>query len=109
MSRLNRPQAVVRPHLSRRHCLRAIAAAVALPALQSLCAAKASALVNAGDALPLATTVTGAPLRSLFLFFPNGAIPKAWWPEAEGADYPLSRTLQPLEACRSNVQVLGGL
>ena len=48
-------------------------------------------------------------LRSAFIFFPNGAIPSAWWPKEEGADFALSRTLQPLEPIRHRIQVLGGL
>jgi hypothetical protein len=54
-------------------------------------------------------TKTGAPLRSAFVFFPNGAIPSAWWPKKEGADFPLSRTLQPLESLRKSVQIMAGL
>jgi hypothetical protein len=57
----------------------------------------------------MAATETGAPLRAAFMFFPNGAIPSAWWPESPGTDFPLSRTLQPLESSRNLVQILGGL
>jgi hypothetical protein len=48
-------------------------------------------------------------LRAAFVFFPNGAIPSAWWPKGEGTNYSLSRTLAPLESNKSLVQVLGGL
>jgi hypothetical protein len=48
-------------------------------------------------------------LRAAFLFFPNGAIPAAWWPKGEGKDFEFSRTLKPLEAHRQHLQVLGGL
>lgn len=58
----------------------------------------------------LATTPTGAPLRTAFVFFPNGAIPSRWWPVGTGgADFALSSTLQPLAAMRRHIQVLGGL
>jgi hypothetical protein len=63
----------------------------------------------ASSARPLAVTATGAPLRAAFLYFPNGAIPSAWWPQKQGADFELSKTLQPLEASRRVFQILGGL
>jgi hypothetical protein len=56
-----------------------------------------------------ATTATGAPLRTAFVYFPNGAIPAAWWPTGDGADFKWGRTLAPLESNRQFVQVLGGL
>jgi hypothetical protein len=56
-----------------------------------------------------ATTATGAPLRSAFLYFPNGAIPSAWWPSGTGADFALNRTMEPLAKVKEHIQVLGGL
>lgn len=90
----------------RRHFLRGVGAAVALPAFESLGATK---LWAAESAAQLATTASGAPLRTAFVFFPNGAIPDAWWPQAEGPQFEGSRTLQPLEPFKNFVQVLGGL
>jgi len=52
----------------------------------------------AADALSgnvLATTTTGAPLRTAFVYFRTGDS-AAWWPQTVGKDFPLSRTLQPL-------------
>src|SRR5262249_18037849 len=94
--------------LDRRHFLRGLGACVALPFMESL--GRTSLLAAEpvpGGALP--ASATGAPLRAAFLFFPNGAIPSAWWPTGEGTDFPLSRPLQPLEKPRQFVQVLGGL
>ena len=91
---------------SRRHFLRGLGACVALPAFASLLPTK---LLVAATEDHLATTATGTPLRTAFIYFPNGAIPAAWWPAAEGADFPLSRTLQPLASNRKLVQVIGGL
>jgi hypothetical protein len=94
--------------MSRRNFLRGLGACVALPTFGSLLSSKAMAAA-AVDA-QLATTATGAPLRTAFVFFPNGAIPSRWWPAAgSGADFALSPTLAPLEAVRRHVQVLGGL
>jgi hypothetical protein len=93
--------------LSRRHFLRGLGACVALPVFESLLPAKLLAATASEDSL--ATTATGAPLRTAFVYFPNGAIPAAWWPANEGADFQLSRTLQPLASNRKLVQVIGGL
>ena len=90
---------------NRRNFLRSLGACVALPAFESLGALKALA----APVSKLATTASGAPLRTAFLFFPNGAIPAAWWPKGEGKDFEISRTLKPLEPVRQYMQVLGGL
>ncbi len=101
---------------SRRRFLRGLGVCMSLPAFESLrstgllAGEAASAGVTAGiPAGNLAATATGAPLRTAFIFFPNGAIPSAWWPKEEGASFDLSRTLQPLEPSRNSIQVLGGM
>lgn len=96
-------------HLSfnRRTFLRGLGASLALPAFESL--RPATALAAAPGASPLATTATGAPLRMAFVYFPNGAIQPNWWPQGEGADFKFARTMQPLEALRHEIQVMGGL
>lgn len=91
---------------NRRQFLRGLGASIALPAFASLSPGKLTAASSAGT---LATTATGAPLRTAFLYFPNGAIPSLWWPKAEGTDFELSRTLQPLSSFRRQIQVLGEL
>src|SRR5579871_2084170 len=96
------------PDLSRRHFLRGVGACVALPLFASLRPANLLA-AGAAPGAALGTTATGAPLRTAFVFFPNGAIPSAWWPTGEGPDFKFSRTLQPLEASRQFIQVFGGL
>jgi hypothetical protein len=93
--------------LSRRQVLRGLGVCVALPAFESLGLARS--LAAGTTARGLATTASGSPLRTAFVYFPNGAIPSAWWPAAIGADFPLKRTLAPLEPHRHSVQVLGGL
>ena len=91
--------------LNRRRFLRGLGACIALPAFESMGALKALA-APAGS---LATTATGAPLRTAFVYFPNGAIPAAWWPADAGKDFAFSRTLKPLEPLRQHLQLLGGL
>jgi hypothetical protein len=97
---------LVRSALNRRAFLRGAGACVALPLFASL---RTGGLLAADPAVKLATSPTGAPLRAAFLFFPNGAIPSAWWPKGEGAEFAWSRTLKPLEKHKGHVQILGGL
>ena len=92
--------------MNRRHFLRGLGACIALPAFGSLLPGR---LLAGAGAAQLATTATGAPLRTAFVFFPNGAIPSRWWPTGGELDFGLGATLQPLEAMRRHVQVLGGL
>jgi hypothetical protein len=96
----------VKNNFNRRQFLRGLGACVALPAFASFTPGRAFA---ADSGTRLATTGSGAPLRTAFLYFPNGAIPAAWWPESAGADFAFSRTLQPLAPFRKQVQILGGL
>src|SRR4051794_41171993 len=91
--------------LSRRSFLRGAGACVALPFLESLGVGKLAA--NQSGAARLAQTASGAPLRTAFVYFPNGAIPAQWWPDRPGTDFNWSRTLRPLEAFKGQVQVLG--
>jgi hypothetical protein len=91
---------------SRRRFLRGLGACVALPTFASLSPGK---LLAASATHDLATTATGAPLRTAFLYFPNGAIPSAWWPTGDEKKFELSRTLQPLQPCLQNLQILGEL
>ena len=95
--------------LTRRHFLRGLGACIALPAFESLLPVRALAGLAAPGQPGLATTASGAPLRSLFLYFPNGAIPDAWWPDGGEKDFKFNRTLQPLEPLREHLQVIGGL
>jgi hypothetical protein len=92
--------------INRRHFLRGLGASLALPALESF---PARLFAGAAAARPLATTASGAPLRTAFIYFPNGAIPGSWWPEAEGTDFKMNRTLEPLAPFQKSLQILGGL
>lgn len=92
--------------LSRRNFLRGLGACIALPALGSLIPSRVAAATGGPQ---LATTATGAPLRTGFVYFPNGAIPARWWPEGGLSDFALNATMQPLNAVRKHIQVLGGL
>ncbi len=76
-----------------------------LPLMESLM----PATLRAAPAAPaVATTASGAPLRMAFMYFPNGARQDYWWPPA-GPGFELGRTMQPLQALRDKIQVVGGL
>jgi len=78
---------------SRRRFFRGLGACIALPAFASYARAAAKA----------------APTRMAFVYVPNGMIPAAWWPAADGKDFAFSRTLQPLENVRGQLQIISGL
>ena len=91
---------------NRRRFLRNLGVCFALPALESI----PTRVLGAASAKALpATTATGAPLRTAFLYFPNGAIPSAWWPTGTGGDFALNRTMEPLASVKQHLHVLGGL
>src|SRR6185503_11349612 len=81
--------------LDRRRFLRNLGLCVTLPALESFSTRLLGAAASGAPALA-ATTATGAPLRTAFLYFPNGAIPAAWWPTGLGTDFVLNRAMEPL-------------
>ena len=94
---------------SRRQFLRGLGACIALPAFESFAPLKVFSSPSAAGAGKLAVTASGAPLRTAFLYFPNGAIPSAWWPTGEGKQFELGASLQPLADWKNQIQVLGGL
>src|SRR5437762_1689366 len=88
---------VRKANLTRRHFLRGLGACVALPAMQSLLPRGGSTLLAAeGAAGKFATSASGMPIRTAVVYFPNGAIPATWWPEGEGKEFTLNRTMEPL-------------
>ena len=95
---------------SRRHFLRGVGAAVALPALESLLPGGLNAAV-AASARGMATTSGGAPLRMAFLYFPNGVNQQTWWPKGEAGStaWELNQTMEPLQPLKDKIQVIGGL
>lgn len=85
--------------LDRRTFLKGVGTTMALPVLDAMLPANGWA----------AGSSTGAPNRMLFVFFPNGAIMPDWTPTAEGTNFPLSPTLEPLADVRQKLCVLSGL
>ena len=95
--------------LSRRRFLRGVGACLALPAFESLRGAGVLAAASAKGSSPLAATADGTPIRTAYVYFPNGAIQSDWWPTGEGKDFQLNRTMQALEKVKHRVQVISGL
>lgn len=85
--------------IDRRTFLRGMGAMVALPTLERFMPVTA-----------LAASAPANPVRMAFLFVPNGVNMDLWTPHADGALVgALPETLQPLEAVRSQLNVLTGL
>ncbi|MBV8819211.1 MAG: DUF1552 domain-containing protein [Acidobacteriaceae bacterium] len=87
-------------HLPRRTFLRAAGAAIALPMLDCMVPALASADTKAA---------LKPPVRMAFTYVPNGVTLKEWKPATSGVDFEFTRILKPLEPYRSDVMVISGL
>jgi hypothetical protein len=94
--------------LNRRRFLRNLGICMALPALETFVPRRLAAAAAAGEPLA-ATTATGAPLRTAFVYFPNGAIPGAWWPTGAGTAFELNRSTLPFAKVKDQLQLCGGL
>ncbi|MEM7476567.1 MAG: DUF1552 domain-containing protein [Planctomycetota bacterium] len=80
--------------ISRRTLLRGTGAALTLPFL---------------EAMGSADELTTPPLRSAFLFVPNGVVPENWTPKGKNDRYELSPMLQSLSKVKSKICVLENL
>lgn len=104
MMAASRPGTGNAPSIGRRRFLRAAAlrgagVSVALPAFESL----------AGESVAAASGRSAIPTRMAFVYVPNGVNLEHWRPTGEGADYALSRSLEPLAAYKGDFQIVGGL
>ena len=90
--------------LSRRTLLRGAGVALALPWLEAMAPAASPAGSDRDARDPDAP-----PVRFAALFMPNGVRPDAWTPEGVGADFALSRQLEPLAAVKDDVLVFTNL
>src|SRR5438128_2000546 len=87
--------------IDRRTMLRGVGVAMALPWLESL-------PVWGGEATSEGTS-PAFPKRFAALFMGNGISPNHWWAKGAGADMELGKSLEPLSAFRSRLNVLTGL
>ena len=85
-------------HISRRRMLKGVGACVALPFLEAM-------------AVPGLKSIPAmkSPVRTAFLFMPNGVHPEQWTPAKTGSDFSLTRQLLPLENLKRDINVLGEL
>jgi hypothetical protein len=102
--------------LSRRHVLRGLGATVALPLLDCMVPAAASAAEPSPAGRPAAAAAAAAaagaaapPKRSVFIYVPNGVNTLTWQIQKAGADYELTAPLKALERHRGAVTPVSGL
>jgi hypothetical protein len=87
---------ITRKSLSRRSLLRGAGTAVALPFLDAMVPAFASAPKT-------------KPIRMAFLYVPNGIMMDGWNPDYEGKLDKLPRILKPLESLKGDILHIGNL
>ena len=83
--------------ISRRRMLKGLGACIALPFLDAMSFAGSS------------YSPRRSPIRSAFMFMPNGVHPDHWTPSATGKHFELTRQLLPLQKYKDDIQVLGEL
>jgi len=93
-------------HPTRRHFLRGLGVCMGLPFLESL--SPMGRALAASAAPRKAITHSGAPLRTVFLYVPNGVNVARWQPTGEGEDYQLGETLAPLSGLKEHFQMFSG-
>jgi len=89
---------VFRKAIPRRTFLRGAGTALALPLLEAM----RPALASAADGAPAAKRVS-------FFAVPNGIIMDKWTPAAVGSGFPITPVLEPLTAFRDRMVVISGL
>ncbi len=90
--------------MKRRTLLRGMGLSLCLPLLESMTARTLQAAAS-----KVATTASGAPLRLAFVYFPNGAQQKNWFPTGGERDFQLGPTMESLAGLKSHIQIIGGL
>ena len=86
--------------ISRRTMLKGLGTAIALPWLEGM----ASAI----EVLPL-TAQAARPIRTAFMYVPNGVHMQDWTPTATGTSWELPWILEPLKPFQKDLNVLTGL
>ncbi len=94
------------PSSNRRRFLKGLGAAVALPSFETYFSA---ATAKAEAAKGLARTATGAPLRTAFLYKPNGMNMDRWAIEGTGNDFQLAATHEPYAKFKEHLHIVGNL
>src|ERR1700712_4140222 len=87
--------------ISRRTILRGAGAALALPWLEQM--------GSAAPATAAAGQLSEPPLRSIFMYMPNGVVPELWTPAGDSEQYELTPHLKPLQDLRGDFSLLENL
>lgn len=93
--------------ISRRTALKGLGVSVALPFLEAMGPSSllaASTRRRAGQ-----VAAPAAPRRMAFFYVPNGVNMRQWQPKAEGAEFLLPKTLEPLSPFKNDLLVVSGL
>jgi hypothetical protein len=85
--------------ISRRRMLKGMGACIALPFMEAM-----AIPASGSSSLP-----GKSPIRTAFMYMPNGVHASHWTPATTGADYELTRQLMPLGDLKKDVLVLGEL
>ncbi len=86
-------------NLSRRTFLRGAGAVMALPLLD-----KMTPVAAAGS-----TSTSASPVRTAWVFFPNGTIVDQWQPSSGGGDWQITPSLEPLADFKDDMLIFTGL
>jgi hypothetical protein len=86
---------ITRKSIPRRTLLRGVGATLALPVLDAM--------------TPALSADTKHPIRMTFIEVPNGIMMDKWTPATEGANFALTRVLEPLADFRDRMLLLSGL
>ncbi|HEX8911762.1 MAG TPA: DUF1552 domain-containing protein [Humisphaera sp.] len=95
------------PKLSRRTILRGLGTAMALPLFDAMLPGNGLAMAASTGAAN--ATKAAYPVRLGFMFIPNGVNYPAWTPSGEGANFQLSKLLEPLAKVKNDINVMTGL
>ena len=89
---------VTRKSLERRTFLKGLGVAVGLPMLEAMVPAFAAT-----------TNVVKSPVRTAFVYVPNGVVMDNWTPAEAGKNFTFQRTLKPLQPFQDQTLVISGL
>ena len=89
---------VTQKRLERRTFLKGVGAAIGLPMLDAMIPAFAAT-----------EKLASTPVRTAFVYVPNGIVMDNWTPSEAGKSFAFTRTLKPLEPFRDRTLVISGL
>lgn len=95
------------PVFNRRQFLAGLGALVSLPVFESLIPGPVLRAAEASAAGP--GSLLAPPLRTAFIYVPNGVNNAHWWPTGSGLSFTLGSSLSALESHKSELQVVAGL